>query len=53
MTDAYRRKLAAISIHSPRMGRDRVDARENPLYYISIHSPRMGRDRTVRTLIIA
>ena len=33
-----------ISIHSPRMGRDRRRRlRMNPLF-ISIHSPRMGRD---------
>ena len=33
-----------ISIHSPRMGRDRPDHQLRPHAHISIHSPRMGRD---------
>ena len=33
-----------ISIHSPRMGRDRGKARQKENAMISIHSPRMGRD---------
>ena len=38
----------AISIHSPRMGRDRaVVPRAVPAGGISIHSPRMGRDGSV------
>ena len=36
---------ACISIHSPRMGRDPMDALGKPVGGgISIHSPRMGRD---------
>ena len=42
----------SISIHSPRMGRDRQrveqDRRNLP---ISIHSPRMGRDMTCRAIL--
>ena len=33
-----------ISIHSPRMGRDKMADVVNNLDIISIHSPRMGRD---------
>ena len=34
----------AISIHSPRMGRDDLHSGHIPRMVISIHSPRMGRD---------
>ena len=36
--------VLAISIHSPRMGRDRPYQAESIAAIISIHSPRMGRD---------
>ena len=39
---------AAISIHSPRMGRDKAIAALTYVAPISIHSPRMGRDRRSR-----
>ena len=38
-----------ISIHSPRMGRDRVKVDIRDPRAISIHSPRMGRDKTLAT----
>ena len=37
-------KGVPISIHSPRMGRDRTQHGDAPRAAISIHSPRMGRD---------
>ena len=43
--------FAAISIHSPRMGRDVENVGDVGLAIISIHSPRMGRDRTIRRII--
>ena len=36
-----------ISIHSPRMGRDKKRCKLKISQKISIHSPRMGRDRPV------
>ena len=36
-----------ISIHSPRMGRDRTKGNRTLVLYISIHSPRMGRDNAL------
>ena len=39
----------AISIHSPRMGRDDLHSGHIPRMVISIHSPRMGRDRQHRS----
>ena len=36
-----------ISIHSPRMGRDKMADVVNNLDIISIHSPRMGRDHRI------
>ncbi len=42
----------AISIHSPRMGRDQPFCEAvYPLHMISIHSPRMGRDQPVGGLV--
>ena len=40
------RPAFAISIHSPRMGRDQAEGRVEIWGLISIHSPRMGRDVT-------
>ena len=37
-------KVLGISIHSPRMGRDPIEAIIYKDIEISIHSPRMGRD---------
>ena len=45
----YRKLPATISIHSPRMGRDNVNASQCGGSVISIHSPRMGRDGRPKT----
>ena len=45
------RKPRTISIHSPRMGRDRMFNFNKWGHRISIHSPRMGRDRQVLFLV--
>ena len=37
-------KLGKISIHAPRVGRDRQHHRQQRQYRISIHAPRVGRD---------
>ena len=39
-----------ISIHSPRMGRDALNAKMESHQKISIHSPRMGRDPSLHIL---
>ena len=45
ISDGAYKHCEAISIHSPRMGRDVQDLRpRHVLLQISIHSPRMGRD---------
>ena len=44
MGDPGHRCREAISIHSPRMGRDAKAAEMTDREAISIHSPRMGRD---------
>ena len=43
--------MSIISIHSPRMGRDRMFNFNKWGHRISIHSPRMGRDRQVLFLV--
>ena len=46
----YHPPRKAISIHSPRMGRDDYCDIGATVPYISIHSPRMGRDRNRRQI---
>ena len=36
--------LLGISIHAPRVGRDRGGRDDEPVQHISIHAPRVGRD---------
>ena len=43
--------VKAISIHSPRMGRDQMGKKHRQeIISISIHSPRMGRDATISSI---